>query len=163
MAYFGSEYIFHASSSMHDETGFPNNSPKNADKVIRRLWRKIYDNEDEIIITKTFETDDADILIIACGASARASREALNILRAEGIKVGLLQLNTIWPFADKKVKELSDRVKAIIVPEMNLGQIINEVKRVVGNKPTYGVNKVDSTIIEPHEIIDCIKEVLDNV
>lgn len=163
MSYFGSEYIFHASSSMHDETGYPNNSPKNADKVIRRLWRKIYDNIDDIIITKTFETDDADILIIACGASARTSREALNIMRAEGIKVGLLQLNTIWPFADKKVKELSDRVKAIIVPEMNLGQIINEVKRVVGNKPIYGVNKVDSTIIEPHEIIDCIKEVLENV
>jgi 2-oxoglutarate ferredoxin oxidoreductase subunit alpha len=163
MAHFGSEYLVHASSSMHDETGYPNNKPENADKVIRRLYDKIYDHLDEIIITKEFNLQDADVVFVACGVSARSSREAVQILRQEGIKAGLLQLNTVWPFADEKVKEVAKNAEMIFVPEMNLGQMINEVKRVVGDKPVYGINKVDSTIITPYDIIEKVKGVRGDV
>ncbi|MGB9976260.1 2-oxoacid:acceptor oxidoreductase subunit alpha [Thermovenabulum sp.] len=161
LAYFGSEYTFHASSSMHDETGFPNNSPQNAEKVIKRLYNKIYQNKEDIIITKEFYTEDAEILLISFGASARSSREAVNILRKQGKKAGLLQLNTLWPFPDEKVKNLADKARIVIVPEMNLGQIIGEVQRVLNNGiPVVGVNKVNSEIITPLEIIEKIKEVI---
>jgi 2-oxoglutarate ferredoxin oxidoreductase subunit alpha len=163
MAYFGSEYIFHASSSMHDETGYPNNTSQNADKVIRRLYEKIYDHLDEISIVKEFETKDADVLFISFGSAARSSREAVNMMRKDGIKAGLLQINTIWPFPDRKVQELISRAKVVLVPELNLGQIINEVRKLSSGKPVFGVNKVDSTIITPYEIIDKAKEVFQNV
>lgn len=162
MACFGSEYIFHASSSMHDETGYPNNTPQNADKVIRRLYEKIYDHRDEISIVKEFETQDADVLFISFGSAARSTREAVKMMRNDGIKAGLLQINTIWPFPDHKVKELVLRAKVVLVPEMNLGQIINEVRKFSGDKPVFGVNKVDSTIITPLEIVNKAKEVLQN-
>lgn len=161
LAFYGSEYIFHASSSMHDETGFPNNSPKNAEKVIKRLYNKIYQNKEDIIITKEFYTEDAEILLISFGASARSSREAVNILRKEGKKAGLLQLNTLWPFPDEKVAKLANKAKVVIVPEMNLGQIIGEVQRVINkDMPVVGVNKVNSEIIKPFEIIEKVKEVI---
>lgn len=162
MAYFGSEFIFHASSSMHDETGYPNNTSQNADKVIRRLYEKIYDHRDEISITKEFETEDADVLFISFGAAARSAREAVKMLRSGGVKAGLLQINTIWPFPDEKVKELALRAKAVLVPEMNLGQIINEVIKFSCGTPVFGINKVDSTIITPLEIVNKAKEVLQN-
>jgi len=162
MAAFGGEYIFHASSSMHDETGYPNNTPQNADKFIRRLYEKIYDHRDEISIVKEFETKDADVLFISFGSAARSTREAVKMMRNGGIKAGLLQINTIWPFPDKKVQELALRAKVVLVPEMNLGQIINEVKRLSGGKPVFGVNKVDSTIITPLEIVNKAREVLQN-
>ncbi|TYP59859.1 2-oxoacid:acceptor oxidoreductase subunit alpha [Thermosediminibacter litoriperuensis] len=160
LAYFGSDYIFHASSSMHDETGYPNNVPDNAEKVIKRLYKKIYDHRDEIIITKEYETEDAEIILVSFGASARSAREAVYILRESGYKAGLLQLNTLWPFPDEKVRQLADRAKFMVVPEMNLGQIISEVKRVVEARiPVYGVNKVNGEIITPYEILGKIKEV----
>lgn len=163
MAYFGSEFILHASSSMHDETGYPNSTSQNADKVIRRLYEKIYDHRDEIFITKEFETEDAEILFISFGASARSTREAVKMLREYGKKAGLLQINTIWPFPDKKVKELALQAKVILVPEMNLGQIVNEVIKFSSGKPVFGINKVDSNIITPMEIINKTEEVLRNV
>jgi 2-oxoglutarate ferredoxin oxidoreductase subunit alpha len=85
------------------------------------------------------------------------------MMRKDGIKAGLLQINTIWPFPDRKVQELISRAKVVLVPELNLGQIINEVRKLSSGKPVFGVNKVDSTIITPYEIIDKAKEVLQNV
>lgn len=162
LARFGSDYILHVSSSMHDETGYPNNTAENAGRLIRRLYEKIYAHTDEITITREFETSDADILFVSFGATARSVRESVKMLRREGVRAGLLQLNTIWPFPEKKVRELASRSEMVLVPEMNLGQIVNEVKRVVGDMPVYGINKVDGTIITPYEIVSRTKEVLRN-
>jgi len=161
MASFGSDYIFHATSSMHTETGSYGGTPQHADALIRRLHDKIYDYIDEITITKEFNTKDAEILFVSYGVSARSAREAVNMLRNQGIKAGLLQLNTIWPFPDKKVLKAGAFAKAIFVPELNLGQVVNEVKRVINGKTeVYGINKVDTRILSPYEIIERVKEVL---
>lgn len=163
MASFGSDYIFHATSSMHTETGSYGGTPQYADALIRRLHDKIYDNMDDITIAKEFETEDAEMLFIAYGISVRSSMEAVNMLRKQGVKAGLLQLNTIWPFPDKKVEKASASAKAVFVPELNLGQIINEVKRVINGKVgVYGINKVDTKIISPYQIIDKVMEVIKN-
>ena len=164
MASFGSEYIFHATSSMHTEMGGYGGTPEYADTLIRRLYDKIYDNIDDITITKEYETQDAEILFVSYGISARSSMEAVNMLKKQGVKAGLLQLNTIWPFPDKKVEQAALSAKAIFVPELNLGQLVNEVKRVInGRIPVFGINKVNTKIISPYEIIDQVKEVLKNV
>ncbi|HWR61895.1 MAG TPA: 2-oxoacid:acceptor oxidoreductase subunit alpha, partial [Clostridia bacterium] len=161
MAKFGSDYIFHVTSSMHDEKSNYGGTPQHADKLIRRLHDKIYDNAEDIAITREFELKDAEIVLVSYGISARSSREAVNMFRKQGIKAGLLQLNTIWPFPDKKVEQAAAAAKAVIVPELNLGQLINEVKRVVnGRTGVYGVNKVETKIITPYEIVDKVKEVL---
>jgi len=163
MANFGSDYIFHVTSSMHTEAGGYGGSPRHANDLIRRLHDKIYDNIDDIAITKEYEVDDAEVLLVSYGISARSSREAVNMLRKQGIKAGLLQLNTIWPFPDAGVLKAAAAAKVIFVPELNLGQLINEVKRVINGKvEVFGIHRVDTKIIIPFEIADRVKEVLEN-
>ncbi|MBV7272962.1 2-oxoacid:acceptor oxidoreductase subunit alpha [Clostridiaceae bacterium UIB06] len=160
LANYGSEYILRISGSTHDEKGFPNSSPANADKFIRHYTDKIEKNKKNIIITRKYNLEDAEYIIIAFGASARSALEAVEIARNKGMKVGLLQLITIWPFAKEEVLEICCRAKAVIVPEMNLGQIIGEVKKE--NRfgiPIVGVNKVNSEMITPYEILEKIEEV----
>ncbi len=156
----GSEYIQHSNGSMHDATGFPNSSPDNADRIIRRLYDKIEGKKDEIVITKDWDTEDADILLIAYGCSARSAREAVEQSRQGNRKVGLLQLTTIWPFPAQEVQKCISRVKAVIVPELNLGQLIGEIQKLSCNSvPVVGVNKVNGEMITPREILDKIEEV----
>jgi len=159
-AVFGGEYIQHANGSMHDETGFPNSTPRNADQVIRRLSDKIYRNRDKIVLTRETATEDAEIVIVAYGSITRTAQEAVLRSRRAGWKVGMIQLITVWPFPDAEVAALCAKAKAVIVPEMNLGQVVGEVKRVnPGTTPVYGLSRVDSESITPGEVLDLIEEV----
>lgn len=160
LAVFGGEYIQHANSSMHDETGFPNTTLHNADRLIRRLSDKIYRNRDKIVMTRETGTEDAETVIVAYGSTARTAQEAVLRARRAGRKVGMIQLITVWPFPDAEVAALCAKAKAVIVPEMNLGQIVGEVRRVnPGTTPVYGLSRVDSESITPGEILSLIEEV----
>jgi 2-oxoglutarate ferredoxin oxidoreductase subunit alpha len=106
-------------------------------------------------------TEDADVNIIAYGCVARSARRAVIEAREKGWKVGLLKLNTIWPFMRPEVERVLKTSKAVLVPEMNMGQISREVKRVnQGFSRVMTLNKVDGTIITPEEIIASIKEAI---
>jgi len=154
MSDFGSPYVFHATGSMHDERGLPNNSPENARRVIRRLHDKIYNHRDELTLTRGFAMEEAEYLVIAFGATARAARKALRLARERGVRVGLLQLQTLWPFPEEVVEGAAGRVRGLIVAEMNLGQIVHEVRRVVGwDRPVVSVAKSDGEGITPDEIL----------
>lgn len=160
LAHYGSEYILRLSGSTHDEYGLPNSKPENADKFIRHYTDKIENNKKDISIVRKYNMEDAEYAIITFGCSTRSALEAMDILRAEGKKVGILQLVTLWPFADEEVIEVCNQVKGVVVPELNLGQLIGEVKKYnKGNIPITGVNKVNSLSIEPHEIVDKVREV----
>ncbi|NPV27992.1 MAG: 2-oxoacid:acceptor oxidoreductase subunit alpha [Firmicutes bacterium] len=160
MSAFGSEYIGHANSSMRDETGFPNNTPANAERVIRRLYDKIYRHRHEIILTREFYLDDAEIGLVAFGATSRAAREAVMRARREGIKAGLLQLKTIWPFPDEAVSHLLTQARTVIVPEMNLGQLVLEVQRVNKlDRPVHSLTRVDGQLLNANQILAKIREV----
>lgn len=160
LAAYGSEYILRISGSTHDEKGFPNSSPANADKFIRHYTDKIEKNKADIIMTRKYHMEDAEYVIITFGASARSALGAVETARSSGRKVGLLQLVTLWPFADEEVGEACRKAKAVIVPEMNLGQLIGEVRRVnASNIPVVGVNKVNSEMITPGEILEKLEEV----
>ena len=123
-----------------------------------QLHRKIEMHRDEIVITRSFAAEDADVLLIAFGATTRASRAAALELRKRGIKAGVLQLITLWPFADREVATLSDKVKTVIVPEMNYsGQVAGEVQRVLGSGADIRrVNSFNGEVITPQEILRAI-------
>jgi 2-oxoglutarate ferredoxin oxidoreductase subunit alpha len=158
LASYGSDYVFHVSSSMHGPDGYSNNNPANAAWRVAQLHKKIEMHREEIIITKTFDTEDADILFIAFGATTRASRAAALELRKQGIRAGVLQLMTIWPFADKKIASLGERAKTVVVPEMNYsGQVAGEVQRILGaGADIRKVNSYNGEIITPQDILKAI-------
>ena len=161
MADFGKGYRYHVTGLVHDIDGFPSNSYDVADDLIRRINGKIDMHKDEIILYEEENIEDAEILIVSYGCSARSSKAAMKSLREKGYKVGSFRAITIWPSPEERLREISKKVKAIIVPEMNLGQYVLEVERIVGdNCKVYRVNKVNGEIIYPEEIMSKIEEVL---
>lgn len=160
MANFGEGYRYHVTGLTHDVRGFPTSRPDEIDPFIRRLFRKISQHFSEIQFGEFFKTDDAEVSIIAYGCVARSAKRAAMDARERGIKVGLLKLNTLWPFMRTAVEKILQKSRTIIVPEMNMGQISREVKRVnKGPAKIFTINKIDGTIITPEEILERIKEV----
>lgn len=160
MAGFGEGYRFHVTGLVHSESGFPSGNSKVAEDLINRLINKIENNVDDIVQVDEYLLDDADIAIVSFGATARSAKSAVDILREEGIKVGMFRPITIWPLAEKELIELSKKVDRIIVAEMNMGQYFLEVDRIAGKHTKvekYG--RVNGELITPEEIISFIKEV----
>ena len=157
LAAYGDGYRFHVTGLYHGEDGFPTNNTKLIEETAKRLLRKVDNNRDKICKNEEFYLDDAEIAVFAYGVSAKSAKFAVKELRRKGIKVGLLRPLTIWPFPEKAVEELSKRVRAIIVPEMNLGQIVYEVERVAqGRCEVKGVLRADTEPIKPAQIIESI-------
>lgn len=163
LAPLGSPWQVHLCSAVHDETGKSAPTPANSDKTIKYLYNKIEDHTDDIVITKEYDTEDAEIVIVSYGITARSARAAVENLRAEGIKAGLLQMVTVWPFAKKAVEKVFSQAKLVVVPEMNLGQIYDEMKKynTTGTRMIC-VNKVRGELITPAEITVAIKEEMGN-
>ncbi|MBP1748018.1 MAG: 2-oxoglutarate synthase [Deltaproteobacteria bacterium] len=158
LAAYGSHYVFHVSSSMHGPDGLSNNDPANAAWKIDQIHRKIDIHRDEIVMTRAFDTDDAEVLVVAFGITTRASRAAAAQARGAGIKAGVLQLQTLWPFPDKEIRCAAQGARRVIVPEMNYaGQAANEVRRVLGpDRDIRGVNSFNGQIIWPQDILKTI-------
>lgn len=159
LAAYGGDYVFHVSSSMHGPDGYSNNDPANATWRVAQLHRKIEMHRDEIVLTRTFDVEDADVLLVAFGVTTRASRAAARELRKEGVRAGVLQLVTLWPFADREVATLGGRAKTVVVPEMNYsGQVAGEVQRVLGSGADIRkVNSYNGQIITPQAILKAIQ------
>lgn len=159
MADFGEGYRYHVTGLIHDVRGFPTERPDEIGPFMARLFRKISQNLAHIQLGEFYETDDAELTVIAYGCVARSAKRAVREAREAGIKAGLLKLNTIWPFMRSAVQQVLHTARTLIVPEMNMGQISREVKRVnQGKAMIRTLNKIDSTIITPDEILDLIKE-----
>ncbi len=161
LAAFGSDYRFHVTGLNKAADGFPTTKADLVDAEERRQIRKVDANRAKIEKNEEYLVDDAEIVILAYGSTSRSARYAVNELRKEGVKAGLFRPITLWPFPEKRVAELARQAKAIIVPEMNLGQMILEVERVSkGACEITGVNRVDGEPINPGQIMDKVKEVL---
>jgi 2-oxoglutarate ferredoxin oxidoreductase subunit alpha len=159
LASYGSDYVFHVSSSMHGPDGYSNNDPDNAAWRVEQLHRKIEIHRDKIVITREFDAEDAEVLIIAFGATTRAGRAAALELRSKGVKAGVLQLVTIWPFADKEVRRFARSARTVVIPEMNYsGQIAGEVRKVLGaSADIRQVNSYNGEVITPRDILDILR------
>lgn len=161
MPAYGGKYLIRHNASTHDETGFASNVPSNAGKFVRHYTEKISAHKDEICMTERICLDDADYAIISFGGSVRSALAAMHLLRNEGIKAGVLKVVTVWPFPDEEVSTLLGQVKTCVIPELNLGQMIGEVKRCnSAGIPIIGVNRVDGNIIHPEEIVTAVKEAM---
>jgi len=158
LAAFGGDYVFHVTSSMHGTDGYSNNDPANAAWRVRQLHEKIERYRDEIVLTRSYYTEDMEVLIVAFGATTRAARAAALEARAMGIKAGVLQLQTIWPFPDKEIAALGKNARMVVVPEMNYsGQVAGEVQKALGaGADIRRVNKYNGAIITPQDILDAM-------
>jgi len=156
----GDGYRTHTTGLTHLETGFPTQVPSEVTRVISRLLDKIELNRDAIEQYELKHCDDAEILVVAFGITARASERAVNIARESGIKVGLMRPVTLWPFPERKLRELAGRVSHVLVPEMNAGQLILEIERLCPDAVTVsGINRFDGEPINPGEVLEKIEEI----
>ena len=159
MAVAGEGYHFHVTGLTHDERGYPVMTAEAQDRLVRRLVDKIRVNRHDIIKYKEFQVEDADIIVCAYGISVRIAQLAVRMARDEGIRAGLLQLITIWPFAEERIRELSLQVKAFVVPEINYGQIVLEVERCAGDRAkTILVPHMGGSVHSPQTIVEAIRE-----
>jgi len=162
MAVFGEGYHFHATGLTHDERGYPRTDSAEAQtRLVQRLCDKIRKNKDRIIRVENAMLEDAEVAVVAYGISARAALSAVRKARAKGIKAGLLRPITIWPFPEEPVAQLAKRVKAIVVPEMNCGQIVHEVERAAKETTVTFLPKLGEEPHKPDEILEAIEEVIE--
>ncbi len=159
MGIFGEGYRYHVTGLVHDIRGFPTLRQDEIKPFLLRLFRKISTHFNDIQLVENFFIEDADLVIVAFGCTARSAHRAMVEARARGMKVGLLKLITLWPFPRRFVEPLTQAGKTLLVPEMNMGQISREVKRVnQGMTEVITVNKIDGTMITPQEILEKIEE-----
>jgi 2-oxoglutarate/2-oxoacid ferredoxin oxidoreductase subunit alpha len=159
MAIAGEGYAIHVTGLTHDERGYPVMSVEAQAEMMERLTAKIHRNLDDIIHTESYRLEDAEIAIVSYGVSARSSFSAVDEAREQGIKVGLLRLITVWPFAEAQIRALAERVRGFVTVELNLGQIHLEVQRcAAGKAPAVLVGHAGGTVISPDQIIDAIKQ-----
>jgi 2-oxoglutarate ferredoxin oxidoreductase subunit alpha len=155
----GDGYRFHTTGLTHDERGYPVINAEAQDWCVRHLVDKIVKNAPKIIEYKEDQTDNADVVVVSYGITSRVAVKAVQEARKAGVKVGTLRLITAWPFPEDRIKELAKRVKAFVVPEINLGQIRREVERCAfGRAPAIGVPHCGGWVHDPDEILKAIKE-----
>ena len=163
VARFGDGYRIHVTGLLHDETGFPSGSPAVTEQLIHRLHEKINRVGEEIIHTEEHFMEDAEYAVVSYGGTARTAYEAVRAARADGIKVGFLRLKTIWPFADAAVGRLADRVRSILVAELNYGQLVGEVTRAAHGTPVRPCLKYNMLDFTPQEITAAIRQMSEEV
>jgi 2-oxoglutarate ferredoxin oxidoreductase subunit alpha len=157
MACFGEGYRFYATGLTHDERGYPDMSPEAQDRLLRRLCDKIRRNADRISRYEEIMAEDCDVLVVAYGISARSAATAVRLARDEGIRTGLFRLVTLWPFPDRRLEELSQSVKGVVVSEMNYGQLVREVERAVRPTRVSFVPKLGENPPRPEEILAAVR------
>jgi len=149
----GTGFAVHITGLVHDERGRPSNDRTVADALIRRLRDKVLRAADGFTFTNSWFLADAEVAVVTYGSVVRAARRAVALARERGIPAGLLQLQTIWPFPAALVASLGQRVRRIIVPEMNLGQLAGEVERSVrGRAEVVPLASVAGRLFTPEEI-----------
>jgi 2-oxoglutarate ferredoxin oxidoreductase subunit alpha len=160
MAAFGDGYRYHVTGLVHDVRGFPTQRPDEIEGFMNRIFRKITLGFDEIQMTTPFMLDDADVIVIAYGSVARSARRAVLNARERGIKAGMLQLVTLFPFPRRALEQILRHGRIVLVPEMNMGQISREVKRVNPDGcPVEKLSKMNGQFITPQEIYESLMRI----
>ncbi|MDR2638567.1 MAG: 2-oxoglutarate synthase subunit alpha [Helicobacteraceae bacterium] len=150
-------YRYHITGLHHGATGFPTEDAALCQRLIERLLSKIDDHQDEIESNESYLLDDADIAVIAYGSASLAAKEAINMARREGIKVGLFRPIALWPSPQAAIKAVGERYKKLLVVELNMGQYALEIERVA-KRAFATLNQANGRAIEPSAILKRIKE-----
>jgi 2-oxoglutarate ferredoxin oxidoreductase subunit alpha len=163
MARFGDGYRAHTTGLTHEESGFPTQDPVVVDRVMRRLLGKLDRHRQAIQSYQTLHCDDAEVLVVAYGITARAAQWAVKTAQQRRIKAGLFRPITLWPFPEAPLREAVARTRAVVIPEMNAGQLALEVERLcVANGRVISLNRVDGESVSPMEILHTITELAED-
>jgi 2-oxoglutarate ferredoxin oxidoreductase subunit alpha len=152
MARPGAGYRTHTTGLTHGEDGFPTQNPEAVNRNLSRLFTKLDHHRELIDSWETVRCDDADVVIVAIGISARAAKRAVELCRAQGKKVGLFRPITLWPFPEAALREATKTARAVLVPELNIGQLRLEVERLLGRDKVEGINVFSGEPITPAQI-----------
>lgn len=154
----GDGYRVHVTGLTHDERGYPSMTPETQDRLVRRLSAKILDHGDDLVDVVEDGVEGADVVVVSYGITARVAQAAVEQARAEGLKVGSLRLRIAWPFPAKRIAEVAVRAQAIVVPELNLGQMAREVERAAGDRArVVPVSHAGGTVHEPGDILAVLR------
>ncbi|WIM05541.1 MAG: 2-oxoacid:acceptor oxidoreductase subunit alpha [Candidatus Nitricoxidivorans perseverans] len=155
----GDGYRFHITGLTHNEKGYPVVTAEQQAIMVPHLMEKINGNADDIIRVDAEQIEGADVVVVSYGITSRIAVKAIQDARKEGIKVGSLRLITIWPFCEKRIREIAGKVKAIVVPELNYGQMVNEVERAAaGQCKVISVNHCGGAVHDPQVILEAIRK-----
>jgi 2-oxoglutarate ferredoxin oxidoreductase subunit alpha len=153
----GDGYRFHATGLTHDDRGYPMMNVEWQEKNVGHLVNKIRHNVERIVRFEEQEIDDAEVVVLAYGITARVTRMGIEMAREQGVKVGFIRPIVIWPFPERRIRELAARVKAFVVPEINYGQIVLEVERcAAGQAATVSVPHPGGAVHDPAVICEAI-------
>jgi len=160
MPSFGEGEKLLVTGSTHNEIGIrKTDDPEVHSKLVNRINKKILNNRESIIQTDSYHLEDAEVIVVSYGFTARSALFAIEQLRKEGKRVGLLRLKTIWPFADEIIHDIGQKAKKIFVPEMNRGQLIGEVMKYA-HCEVIPYNQTNGEIIHPHRIINEVRRLV---
>jgi 2-oxoglutarate ferredoxin oxidoreductase subunit alpha len=157
LAPFGKGYRYHITGLFHDEVGFPTQRLDEIDPWLERVNTKLENHMEDIALFEEDYEPGAKVALLSYGASARTARHALKLARARGKKVDMLTIFTLWPFPEKQVEALGERLDRIIVPEMNLGQLAYEVERMAGRKKVKRVTRANGEMVTPQMILEAME------
>ncbi|MEW6094442.1 MAG: transketolase C-terminal domain-containing protein, partial [Chloroflexota bacterium] len=155
----GEGYRIHITGLTHDERGYPAMNARAQEWNVNRLVDKIRNHRDDIIQVEEQNLKDAEVVVVSYGISARTSLWPIEQARQEGIKVGYLRLITVWPFPEERIRKLAKKVRAFVVPELNMGQIIREVERcAAGHAQVLGAHRPGGDVLESHDVLNVIRK-----
>lgn len=155
----GDGYNVHVTGLTHDERGYPSMTVPAQTKLVERLTNKIVKNRSRLVDVREDGVEDADVVVVSFGITSRVVAPAIEEARRRGVRVGHLRLVIVWPFPADRIRELAGRVKAFVVPELNLGQISLEVQREAGGRAAVlPVLHAGGTVHEPDAILQRILE-----
>ena len=153
MSDFGGVHRYNVTGLVHDMWGFPSDRPDVTNDLVHHLVNKIENRAEFLLRYREYHLEDADTILVSYGSSARSALHIMENRRSVGMKIGLLELQTLWPFPEELVRHKCRDARCIIVVEMNMGQIVREVKAAVDNpQRVFLANRVDGTMITPNDI-----------
>jgi 2-oxoglutarate ferredoxin oxidoreductase subunit alpha len=159
MAKAGDGHKFHITGLTHDERGYPSMNAEAHEKCVRRLVDKVRNNTEKIVMLDESDTENADVILVSYGITSRVAVKAIDMAKAQGVRVGHLRLITAWPFPEKRIRELAKSAGAFIMPELNYGQMFFELQRAIeGQAKSYLIAHGGGTVHDPEVIYKKIIE-----
>jgi 2-oxoglutarate ferredoxin oxidoreductase subunit alpha len=149
----------HVTGLTHNERGYPAGDVETQRKLMQHLVQKIRSHRDDLTRVERLHLDDAEVAVVAYGITSRVARHAMGLAREKGIKAGLLRLQVVWPFPEHVIEELAGQVGAIVVPEINMGQIVREVRQAAQGKcQVISLPHTGGAIHTPEQILQVIEQ-----
>ncbi|MDH3797337.1 MAG: 2-oxoacid:acceptor oxidoreductase subunit alpha [Desulfobacterales bacterium] len=158
MSDFGGVHRFNVTGLFHDMWGFPSSEPRVVHDLLRHLVDKLENRAHQLARYKEYYVEDAEQLLLSYGSAARSAHHIVENRRLRGERLGLLELQTLWPFPKEIVREKCAHVKSVVVVEQNMGQIMQAVKLAVDQPDkVFLANRIDGGFIAPSDITNLLR------